>query len=195
MKHVVKRVLSAFLVLLVIGAIVRAFAWRVSNSGTKRIPGEIVTEYRDEKFGYRFFYPNDWSFKKASFAPGYAEVAAPEKPSYAIYFFYKDSSTIRTMAELEAFVKDDAAYAEKEQGYKILNFFPDTLGELSGYAYDSVDKDGNIGRSYYVADFTPVAGQQIFVWTVGILSDTGSLDAALADPDVKNILSSFTLID
>ena len=99
------------------------------------------------------------------------------------------------MNELEAFVKDDAAYAEKNQNTKTLKISPQQLGDLSGFAYDYQDKDGTVSRAYYVADFTPTADQNIFVWTAGVLNKTDSLENALSNTDVQAILSSFRLLE
>lgn len=184
--------------LVIIALVAIGFAgskWLV-NSGVKSVPNDnTTTEYRDEKFAYRFVHPNSWTTERVALTPGFVQIKPPYGKQYSLYFWYKDSEAIKDMAALETFVKDDAAYAEKEQGYKIVKIFPERLGNLDGFAYDSVDKDGKIGRSYYVADFSPTADQNIFVWTVGLLSETNSLEAALVDKDVQDILGSYKLLE
>ena len=190
-----KKEIIISLVIIVLVAIGFAGSRWLVDSGTKSVPGTTTTEYRDEKFGYHFVHPNTWKTERVALTPGFVQVNPPTGKQYSLYFWYKDSKTIEDMAELEVFVKDDAAYAAKEQSYKIIKIFPERLGNLDGFAYDSVDKDGKIGRSYYVADFSPTADQNIFVWTVGLLSETNRLEAALADQDVQDILASYKLLE
>ncbi len=184
--------------LVIIALVAIGFAgskWLV-NSGVKSVPSSpTTTEYRDEKFGYSFVYPNTWTIERVALTPGFVQIKPPTGKQYSLYFWYKDSKIIKDMNELEMFVKDDAAYAENEQGYKIIKIFPERLGNLNGFAYDWVDKNGKIGRLYYVADFSPTADQNIFVWTVGLLSESNSLEATLADKDVQNILGSYKLLE
>ncbi len=119
------------------------------------IPGPTTTEYRDEKFGYRFVYPNSWTAKRLTFSPGYTEVIPSDKKPFSIIFWYKDSQTIKNKADLESFVKDDAKYGESEQGIKTIKIFPQRVGDIDGFAWDYQDKDGTISRAYYIADFNP----------------------------------------
>ena len=184
-------ILAVIIGLVVVG--IAGSKW-VVNSGTKAIPGATTTEYRDEKFGYQFVYPNTWTTKRAALTPGYVEVVFPGGKTYSLYFWYKDSQAIKSTTDLEAFVKDDAAYAETHQGTKTLKIAPQQLGNLNGFAYDYQDKDGTVSRAYYVADLTPTADQNIFVWTAGLLNKSNSLDAALADQDVQSILASYKFL-
>jgi len=167
--------------------------WLV-NMGTNSIPGITNTEYRDERFAYQFFYPNTWTTKKVAFTPGYVEVFSEEK-DYSLYFWFESSEEIKNMIDLEDFVKDLAEYTEKKQGFKTLKISPQQLGDLNGFAYDYQDKEGKVSRAYYVADFTPTSDQNIFVWTVGILNKTDSLEGALSDQEVQSILSSYRLLE
>lgn len=185
------------ILVVVIGLVIIGFAGSklFVNSGTKSVPGATTTEYRDEKFGYRFVHPNIWTTKRVSLTPGYVEAVPPAGKGYSLYFWYKESQQIKDMAGLEAFVKDDASYAETNQGTKTIKISPQQLGDLSGFVYDYQDKDGTVSRAYYVADFTPTADQNIFVWTAGILNKTNSLDSTLADPDVQSILASYKLLE
>ena len=184
-------ILAVIIGLVVVG--IAGSKWLV-NSGTKAIPGATTTEYRDEKFGYRFVYPNTWTTKRATLTPGYVGVVSSGEKTYSLYFWYKDSQAIKSMADLEAFVKDDVACAETHQGTKTLKIAPQQLGNLNGFAYDYQDKDGTVSRAYYVADLTPTADQNIFVWTAGLLNKSNSLDAALADQDVQSILASYKFL-
>lgn len=190
-----KKEIIILIVIVVLVAIGFAGSKWLVNSGTKSVPGATTTEYRDEKFGYQFVHPNTWTTKRIALTPGYVEVVPPAGKSYSLYFWYKDSQTIKNTAELEAFVKDDAAYAETNQGTKTIKISSQQLGDLTGFAYDYQDKDGIVSRVYYVADFTPTADQNIFVWTAGILNKTNSLDSALADQDVQNILASYKFLE
>ncbi len=168
--------------------------WLVT-SGTKAIPGATTTEYRDEKFGYRFVYPNTWTTKHAALSPGAIEVIPPAKKPYSLLFWYKDSQVIKSMPALEAFVKDDAAYGESHDGSKTIKIFRQQLGNIDGFAWDSQDKNGTVSRAYYVADLTPTADQHIFVWVAALLNKSNSLDKALADQDVQSILASYRLLE
>ncbi|MEI6660242.1 MAG: hypothetical protein WCK91_02360 [bacterium] len=185
------------ILVIIVGLVIVGIAgskWLV-NSGTKAVPGATTTEYQDEKFGYRFVYPNAWTTKRVTLTPGYVEVIPPAGKQYSLYFWYKDSKAIKNAAELEAFVRDDATYAEKNQGTKTIEISAKQLGNLSGFVYDYQDKDGTVSRAYYVADFTPTADQNIFVWTGGILNKTNSLDSVLSDQDVQSILGSYRLLE
>jgi uncharacterized protein YxeA len=185
------------ILIVIIGLAVIGFAgskWFVNN-GTKSVRGDTTTEYRDEKFGYRFVHPNTWTTKRVALTPGFVEVIPPAGKAYSLYLWYKDSEVINNMDGLESFVKDDAAYAEANQDTKTIGISPQKLGDLSGFAYDYQDKDGTVSRAYYVADFMPTADQNIFVWTVGILNKTNSLDVALADQDLQSILASYRLLE
>lgn len=165
--------------------------------GTKTIPSATTSEYQDKIVGYRFIYPNTWTTEHATLTPGYIEVVPPGKKTYSLYFWYKDSQAVKSMADLEAFVKDDAAYAESpesQQGIKTIKIFSQQLGNLDSIVWDYQDKDGTISRVYYVADFTFDTSQNIFILTAGILNKTNSLDAALADQDVQKILASYRFL-
>jgi hypothetical protein len=162
--------------------------------GTKTIPGTTTSEYQDKIVGYRFVYPNTWTTERATLTPGYIEVIPPDKKTYFLYFWYKDSQAIKSMADLEVFVKDDAAYAESQQDFKTIKIFSQQLGNLNSIVWDYQDKDGTISRVYYVADFTSDTSQNIFILTAGILNKTNSLDAALADQDLQKILASYRFL-
>lgn len=185
---IILAIIVGFVVVGVLGS-----KWLV-NSGTKAIPGATTTEYLDEKFGYRFVYPNTWTTKRAVLTPGYVGVVPPTGKSYVLYFWYKDSHAIKSMADLEAFVKDDATYAETNQGTKTINISPQQLGDITGFAYDYQDNDGSVSRMYYVADLAPTADQSIFVWVAGIQNKSNSFDDALADQDVRSILASYRFL-
>lgn len=187
---------EVIILLVIIGLVAIGFAGSklLVNSGTKSVPGATTTEYRDEKFGYRFVYPNTWTTKRAALTPGYVEVVPPAGKKYSLYFWYKDSQVIKSVADLEDFVKDDATYAETHQGTKTIKISPQQLGNLTGFAYDYQDKDGTVSRAYYVADLAPTADQNIFVWTAGLLNKSNSLDAALTDQDVQSILASYRFL-
>ncbi len=184
-------ILAVVISLVVIGMV--GAKWFVS-SGIKVIPGAVTSEYRDEGFGYSFVYPNTWTTKREAFPPGEVWVVSSVEKTYDLYFGYKDSQAIKSMSDLEAFVKDDAVYAETHQGVKTLKITPQQLGNLDGFAYDHQDNVGAVSRIYYVADLAPTAGQRIFVWIVAILNKSNSLDTALADQDVQSILASYKFL-
>ncbi len=180
----------------VVALIIIAFLFFQSKStvGTKSIVGATTTEYRNENFAYRFVYPNSWKAARSTLAAGYIELKAPSDKPHSLHFWYKDSPTMKNMAELKAFVEDDMNYAETEQGYRDVEIFTDRVADYDVVVADATDPDGKRGRMYYVPDFSPAEGQGIVIWTIELRSNPESFAAALADKEIQGILASFRLL-
>ncbi|MEK7106376.1 MAG: PsbP-related protein, partial [Patescibacteria group bacterium] len=81
----------------------------------------IYTVYKDEKFGYSFKYPANWT--KTNGAPvnqGYVDVTTPDKVTQ-IQFWYKDSGKLSSLNDLKKFVENDVKYAEENGGFKTVS--------------------------------------------------------------------------
>ena len=133
----------------------------------------IYTVYKDEKFGYSFKYPANWT--KTNGAPvnqGYVDVTTPDKVTQ-IQFWYKDSGKLSSLNDLKKFVENDVKYAEENGGFKTVSLSIEELnGEkvvvLAGVTPQGEDKFYH--KQYYIADLNPTSDQYIFVWNINIVS-------------------------
>jgi len=147
-----------------------------------------LIDYKDTAFGYEFQYPKSWVRQNPYSLKGYVLLKPNDNGNASIEFWYKDSKKITSYDDLLAFVKDDADYANTQQGIKTDSIEKGKLGNLEAVVYNSTDKNGKKATTYYVTTQYATNDQLIYVWIANvIISD-------IYKTDVESILNSYTLL-
>jgi hypothetical protein len=149
--------------------------------------GGLIT-YSDKEFSYDFKYPATWTRDNPTALKGYVRLQPAKNSKTSVEFWYKDSKKITNYDELLAFVKDDASYAQKEQGITTISIEKSRLGIYDAVLWTSKDLQGKTLQTYYVTTPTITSDQLIFVWIANVDLE----DQAYKD-QVDSILSSYRL--
>ncbi len=132
---------------------------------------------------------------KSSFWPGNVVIEPGKNPDTHLSFWYKDSEQINNLDELFVFVKDDASWAEKNQGLITDSIEKTVLGDKNVVLWKSIIKEGGsftYYQQYYLADFG-AKDVNFWIYTVDIETKNSKKPAEMEE--IEKIIDSYNLLN